>query len=72
MIRWKIIGHPHMQNILCYTRYSIVHKLSNKQSTKVICRFDRFRTAHSKRQRSHMSIGNLIGRPHISLDSAQG
>ena len=34
---------------LCYTRYSIVQKLSNKQSAKVIYRFDRLRTAaHSK------------------------
>ena len=48
-------------NILCNTRCSILQKLSIKQSAKVIfiCRFDRFRIAHSKRQESHMSVGNL-------------
>ena len=47
------IGCPRMQNILCYTRYSIVQKLSTKQSTKVIYRFDnRLRTAHSKSQKA--------------------
>ena len=36
------------QNILRYTRYSIVQKISNKQSAKVICRLDRLRiAAHS-------------------------
>ena len=45
---------------LCYAKYCFVQKLSNKQSTKVICRFDRLRTAQSKRQTSHMSIGNLM------------
>ena len=34
---------------LCYTRYSIAQKLSYKQSTKVICRLDRLRTAHIAR-----------------------
>ena len=33
----------------CCIRYSLVQKLINKQSAKVICRFDRLRTAHSKR-----------------------
>ena len=51
MMRWKIISHPCVQNILCYTRYSIVQKLSNKQYAKVICRFDRLITAQSKRQK---------------------
>ena len=32
---------PMHANILCNTRYSIVHKLSNKQNAKIICRFDR-------------------------------
>ena len=50
---------PTCKNILCYTKNSIVQKLSNKQSAKVICRLDRLRTAHSKRQTSHMSIENL-------------
>ena len=36
-----------------------MQKLSNKQSAKVICRFDRLRIAHGKRQRSHTSIENL-------------
>ena len=38
---------------------SIVQKLSNKQSAKVISRFDRYRTAHSRRQKSYMSIEKL-------------
>ena len=29
-----------------------MQKLSNKQNAKVICRFDRLRTAHSKRQKA--------------------
>ena len=49
-----------MQNILCNTRCSVVQKLSIKQSVKLICRFDRLITAHSKKQTSHMSIGNLL------------
>ena len=59
MMRWKIIGCPCMQNILCRTKYSTVQKLSNKQSAKVICRFDRLKTSHSKRQKSQMSIEKL-------------
>ena len=39
--------HRH-KNILCYTRYSIVQSLSNKQSVKVFCKFDQLKTAHSK------------------------
>ena len=55
-----------MQGIL------IVQKLSSKHSAKVISRFDRLRTAHSKRQTSHMSAGKkLIGHPRILLHSAQ-
>ena len=35
---------PSMQaKHLCYTRKSIAQKLSNKQSDKVICRFDRLK-----------------------------
>ena len=41
-----------MQNILCYTRYFIVQKLSNKQSAKVICTFGRLRTAHGRSQKA--------------------
>ena len=37
-----------------------MQKLSIKQSAKGICRFDRLRTAHGKRQASDMSIGKLI------------
>ena len=51
--------HAH-KNTLCYTKYSIVQKLSNKQSPKVICRFNRLITAHSKKERSHISSGNLL------------
>ena len=49
-----------MQNILYCTWYSIVQNLSNKQNAKVICRFHRLRTAHSKRQTSGMSIEILL------------
>ena len=42
-------------------KISIVQKLSNKQNSEVICRFDRLRIAHSKSQTSHMNIGKLIG-----------
>ena len=44
------MGCPCMEKSLCYTRYSIVHKLSNKQSAKMICRFDRLKIAQIKRQ----------------------
>ena len=50
---------PTHANILCNVRHSKVQKLSNKQSARVICRFDRLRTPHRKRQTSHMSIGKL-------------
>ena len=53
MMWWKIMGHPHMQNILCYTKYSTVEKFSNKQNAKVNCRFDRLGTAHSKKQKPY-------------------
>ena len=43
-----------------YVRHSIVQKLSIKQSNRMICRFDRLRTAHSQRQTSHMSFENLL------------
>ena len=43
------------KNILCYTRYSIVQKLS----VKVICRLDRLRTVHSKRQITIGALQNL-------------
>ena len=36
--------------------YSIAQELGNKQSAKVICWFDKLRTAHSKRQKA---IGKL-------------
>ena len=45
---------------VCITKYSIVQKLSNKQSGKVICRFDRLRISHSKRQKSFMRIKKLL------------
>ena len=43
---------PHM-----HAKYFMLHKvfysakLSDQQSTEVICRFDRLRTTHSKRQK---------------------
>ena len=36
------------------------HQLSNKQSAKVICKFDRFRTAHSKRQKTIWALEKLL------------
>ena len=49
MMRWKIIGYPCTQKYFMLPNViSIVQKLSNKQSAKVICRFDRFRTAQSQ------------------------
>ena len=48
MQQWKIIGRPHKQEYFMQHR-AIVQKLSNIQSAKVICRFDRLTTAHSKR-----------------------
>ena len=59
-MRCKNNQPPTHTKFLCNTRYTIVQKVSNKQSTKVICRFDRLRTAHDKRHRSHMSIENLL------------
>ena len=37
---------PMHANNLRNTRYSKVQKLNNKQSARVICRFDRLRTQH--------------------------
>ena len=48
-----------------YTRHSIEQKLSDKQNIKVIYRFDRLRTAHSKRQKATRGIGKVIGHPLI-------
>ena len=45
--------------------YSVVQKLSNKQFAKMICRFDRLKTAHNKGQKSFMSNGKLIGHSHV-------
>ena len=60
-MRWKIIGRPHTLYIYIFLAaqgsYAIVQKLSNKQSAKVICRFDR---CHSKRKKSYMSIEKVI------------
>ena len=48
------------KNILCCTRYSIVQKLSNKQSAEMICRIDRLRTAHRKRQKGVWALQKLF------------
>ena len=53
------MGYPCKQNISCRTKYSVVQKLSNKRSAKVICRFNRLRTSHSKSQKSQMSTEKL-------------
>ena len=43
-----LVAHAHKILYATQGRYSIVQKISNKQSAKVICRFDRLRIAHSK------------------------
>ena len=40
------------KDILCYTRYSNMLKLSNKQSGKVIYRCDSLTTTHNKSQKA--------------------
>ena len=45
--------------------------LSNKQSAKVICRFDKFRT-HSKGQKTICEYWKPVGSPRILLHNAQG
>ena len=59
MIKWKIIGRPSIQEYFMKHKELYSKKLSNKQSAKVICRFDRLRTAYSKR------LGNLFNHPCI-------
>ena len=45
-------AHPRKNIFMLYNVYILLCKtLSNKQSTKVICRFDRFRKEHSKSQK---------------------
>ena len=39
--------------------YSNVQKLSTKRSAKMICRFDRLRTAHSNRQKAIWALERL-------------
>ena len=52
---------PTRVEYLCCTRYSIVQQLSDKQSIKVICRFDRLRTAHMQQElKCRMSNAMLI------------
>ena len=51
-MRRKIIGRPHMQKYFMVQRYSLVQKLST-ESAKVICKFDRRRTAHGRSQKSY-------------------
>ena len=59
MQQWKIIGCPCTQEYFVQHKAFYCAKLSNKQSGKVICRFDRLTTIQSKRLTSHMSIRNL-------------
>ena len=58
-------------NILCYNDVFYYAKLSNKQNAKVICRFDRLRRVHSKRQKAIWALQKVIRHPHICLHSAQ-
>ena len=63
----------HAKLLNFHAAYSIVQKLSNKQSAKVFSRFDRLRTSHSKRQKSHMSIERLSSsHPFNYVHIAQG
>ena len=60
MIRWKIISRPRMQKQFMQHKVYYCAKLSNKQSAKVICRFDRLRKHYTARDRkSYMSIEKL-------------
>ena len=74
MMRWKITDCARMQKYFMLHKISIVQKLSINQSAKVICRFDRLRTAYSKRQTNYMSIGNLSATHTFdyNIHSAQG
>ena len=54
----KIIRDPLTQIYRLHKVFN--YELSNKWSAKVICRIDRLRTAHSKRQTSYMSLENLL------------
>ena len=64
----KNIGAHACNNI---SSYSILPKLSNKLSAKVICKFDGFETAHRKRQKAIFENRKLIGCLHIWLHIAQ-
>ena len=42
------VSRQHTQKyFLCYTRYSTVQNLSNKQSAEVICKFDNLSATHA-------------------------
>ena len=59
-----MIGRPRMQKLMQHKAFYCV-KVSIKHGAKVICKFDRLRTAHSKSQKSHMCNAKLIGCPCI-------
>ena len=61
----KIIGNPHMQKYFMLYDVFYYAKSYNKQNAKVVCRFDRLRTAHSKRQKAISALEKGIGQPHI-------
>ena len=52
-VSFALAAHARKLFYATYTRYSIVQKLSNKQSAKVICRLDWLRTAHSKSKKPY-------------------
>ena len=56
MIKWKIIGRPSIQEYFMKHKELYSKTLSNKQSARVICRFDRLRTAHRKRLENLLTI----------------
>ena len=45
-----LVAHTHTKYFMLHkvASYSIVQKISNKQSAKVICRYDRLKIAHRK------------------------
>ena len=71
MMRWKIIGRPRTnENFMQHRVFYCTKIKSNKQSAKVICRFNRLRTSYSKRHKGDTRIENLSA-AHAFNNSAQ-
>ena len=52
-------NQPLMHAKLMLHKVFYMQKLTNKQSAKVICRFDRLITAHCKRNKPYINLENL-------------